>query len=285
MDDELLIADDGILAPVIGDWGEEKYKLISYYSRLFAVGMSKLWKNRVYIDLYAGAGRAKIRNTERFVDTSAVLAYKPDIPFTHYIFSDMCERRLEALQTRVLKIAKPAQVKFIQGDVNSTIKSIISHIPQHSRGNNVLSFCVVDPFNMNAFAFKTIEALSSKIVDFLVLIPSFMDGNRNLKYYLPTSSTQVESFLGDPNWRIEWAKTPSQSAPSSFGYFVLKQFCKRMEALGYLDGCKDAVLIKSDKGIPLYHLAFFSKSPKGMEFWKKTKDGTSPQQDFLSTLG
>ncbi|MGD9950423.1 MAG: hypothetical protein AB7U29_18380 [Desulfobulbus sp.] len=67
-------ADDGLYIPEIGSWGIHKYKLVQGYSQLFATSMKLKWDYRVYIDLFSGAGCARIKNTSRVVWTSSLLA-------------------------------------------------------------------------------------------------------------------------------------------------------------------------------------------------------------------
>ena len=51
--------DDGLETPKIGIWGLEKYRLISCYASMFSNTMANKWDCIVYLDLFAGAGRAK----------------------------------------------------------------------------------------------------------------------------------------------------------------------------------------------------------------------------------
>lgn len=55
--------DDGRVCPKVGKWAEEKHALVSFYAKLFSTGMKDKWDERVYIELYAGAGYSKIRDT------------------------------------------------------------------------------------------------------------------------------------------------------------------------------------------------------------------------------
>jgi three-Cys-motif partner protein len=58
--------------------------------------MKNKWDCRVYIDLFAGAGRVKIKNSQRVVDSSPFLAL--DIPdkFDLYLFCDKDSAQLKA---------------------------------------------------------------------------------------------------------------------------------------------------------------------------------------------
>ena len=55
------------ITPDIGSWGEEKYRHVALYSSLFVKSMRNKWDCLVYIDLFPGAGRARIRSTARIV--------------------------------------------------------------------------------------------------------------------------------------------------------------------------------------------------------------------------
>src|SRR5438105_2170269 len=54
------LKDDGLHAPEVGRWAEQKYRLVATYAGMFATGMKKKWEKRIYIDLFAGAGRSRI---------------------------------------------------------------------------------------------------------------------------------------------------------------------------------------------------------------------------------
>ena len=93
----------------------------------------------------------------------------------------------------------------------------------------VLSYCVLDPYKMGDLRFATLERLSSIFVDFLVLIPSYMDAHRNEALYTSPTNTAVEDFLGNPNWRDDRA-----SSRGEFGTFIVDQFGRSMQRLGFL---------------------------------------------------
>jgi len=64
---------DGLPAPEIGGWGEEKYRHVQLYSSLFARSMRRKWDALFYLDLFAGSGRSRIRGTARIVNASPLL--------------------------------------------------------------------------------------------------------------------------------------------------------------------------------------------------------------------
>src|SRR5438132_9253828 len=95
---DALAHDDGLVAPDVGAWAEEKHRLVSLYSTLFSSGMKAKWSNRIYVELYAGAGYSRIRDTPKFIFGSPLLALKVKDPFDKYIFCEEKPKNLNALK-------------------------------------------------------------------------------------------------------------------------------------------------------------------------------------------
>src|SRR5262245_13158202 len=117
-------------------------------------------------------------------------------------------------------------------------------------------------------------------MDFLVLIPSSMDANRNERYYIQPRNKTIDNFVGGPEWRVRWSK--EKMSGKSFENFVVEEFGRAMQGLNYIDpGLKEAIMIRSDdKNLPLYRLALYSKHKLGPKFWKETKRYSNPQTGF-----
>jgi three-Cys-motif partner protein len=176
----ILEDDDSLFIPEVGQWADEKYKLVGGYCDIFTAGMKNKWENLVYVDLFAGAGYAKIKNTNKIRRSSALIALSTPAKFNKYILCEQDEKCFKALKDRVGRHFPDANVEYILGDSNRKIDDIINAIPKHSFEERVLRFCFVDPFSMN-LEFKTIEKLAQVgKIDFLILLALPMDGNRNL---------------------------------------------------------------------------------------------------------
>lgn len=269
--------DDGLCLPSVGAWAETKYRLIATYAQMFAVAMKGKWGARVYLDLFAAAGRARIKETETIVPTSASLALRARDPFDKYVFCEIDRESIEALERRARRDAPEQDLDFIAGDCNRQVDRIMDAIPRPRQGRTVLSFCVVDPCKLADLQFSTIRSLASLFMDFLVLIPSYMDAHRNIASYLRTGSTTVSDFVGDEDWRDHWPAFQSAGGPRDFGLFVVERFGQAMRDLDFLyDGLDDTVPIR-DKHLLLYHLAFFSRSERGRDFWRKARRSSIDQ--------
>jgi len=271
------LADDGLLTPPVGEWAEEKYQLVRCYADIFATAMKNSFECRVYIDLFAGAGRAKLRDSQKIVAASPLVVLDIRNPFDRYVFCDIDPENLRALQARVGRDFSVVQPAYVPGDTNLNVDAILSHIPQHSKSFRVLTFCFVDPFNVDNLKFDTIARLAGggRKIDFLLLIPSGMDAQRNWQH----DNNLNAAFLGNPTWREEWEQ--QQRARRSFANFFVDEFAKSMRRIGFRwGGIPSTRVIKNEKNSPMYHLAFFSREEIAARFWDECKKYTADQGSF-----
>jgi three-Cys-motif partner protein len=128
----LFVDDDDLFSPEVREWAETKYRLLALYDELFSTGMKNRWDQRVYIDLYAGAGYSHIQGTNKFLKGSPVIALTVTCPFDKYIFCEESDAPLNALEARIKRIAPSAQVMLIHGSCDSEIDKICAAIPRGS---------------------------------------------------------------------------------------------------------------------------------------------------------
>ncbi len=270
-------SDDGLETPDVGIWAIEKYRILNCFVDIFSTGMKNVMDKRVYIDLFAGAGRAKIRENEQVVGTSATIALSVKKPFDKYIFCEQDEKKLSALEKRIERDFKERKVVCLHGDSNELVDQIKKEIPTKGK---VLSFCFVDPFGIN-IDFETIKKLSKSIkMDFLILLAISMDANRNRDYYTSEKSDKLDRFFGGREWRVEFQKTKPRG--NKFRRFIMTEYIKKMKSIGYIDMKPSEITYRvTAKGnISLYHLAFFSEHPLGYKFWNEAKKYGTDQLDL-----
>ena len=265
IDDTVLVDDDKLPSPEVGPWAEAKHNVVSYYARLFSTGMKKKWDQRVYIELYAGAGYSKIRDKSKIIMGSPLRALSLPDPFDKYIFCEEDPELIKALEVRAMRIAPEADIVCVPGDCNERTPEILKAIPVGSKENRVLSLCFVDPCDIG-IKFKTIRTLSSRIVDFLVLLALGMDANRAYQHYVKPNSTKVAELLDSPTWRTDWTKAQSVGVP--FPRFLAEAFSRSMEAENHIhQPIYKMKEVFSDKNWPLYRLALFSRHERAYRFW------------------
>jgi three-Cys-motif partner protein len=274
------VADDGLICNEAGAWTEDKLRHVSLYSTLFSSGMKGKWNKRVYVDLYAGAGHTKIRDTSRIILGSPLLALGMKDPFDKYVFCEEDPRKIAALRVRVGRAAPNADVTYITGNCNALTEQILTAIPAGSRGDTVLTLCFGDPYDIG-LKFATLRALSVRYVDFMLLLAVWMDANRAYRRYVQEDATKVDEFLGSDTWRERWSKAQWDGA--LFPQFLATEFASAMQTSNYLPTPLHRMKrVKSDeKNLPLYYIALFSRNDLGHKYWDQVlKYGTDQQELF-----
>ncbi len=95
----------------------------------------------------------------------------------------------------------------------------------------------------------------------------------------------------NPHWlverpvgaRIEIYLVPAgvYALDDSFPRFLAQEFERRMIEIGYLEAGQNTKEFRStEKNLPLYHLAFFSRSKRGYDFWRKGTSYSTPQMSL-----
>ncbi|MGB9004228.1 MAG: three-Cys-motif partner protein TcmP [Candidatus Aminicenantales bacterium] len=273
------LEDDGLLTLDIGPWGIEKYRHVALYSSVFIKSMRKIWECLVYIDLFSGAGRSKIKGANRIIPGSPMIALSLDQKFDKYIFCERDKATFNALAERIKRNYREYDISIVNGDANSEVDKLLQLIPQPAKNFRVLTFCFVDPYSLDNLKFATIRRLSTRYIDFLVLIPSGMDAARNVdKYYRAPESTKLDAFLGRKDWR-ESLKIAEQKGIKKEG-FIIQEFSQSMRELGFKDpGLESPVPIYFDeKKLLLYRLVLYSRRELGNRFWREIKKSLDPQR-------
>lgn len=273
------IADDGSFCPEVGEWAEEKHSVVSLYAKLFSTKMKDKWNERVYLELYAGSGFAKIKHTSKVIAGSPIRALTLEDPFDKYIFCEQQPKELEALKGRVERMAPSRNVEYVPGNCNERVHDILAKIPEHSTNHTVLSLCFVDPFDIG-IKFETLRKLSERRIDFLVLLALYMDANRNIENYVKEEAVKIDEFLGSRTWRTDWKVRRQQGV--GFPQFLAEEFSNSMEALGYKPQpfYKMRAIRMPERNVRLYRLALFSRHPRAYSFWDQVLRYSTPQTEF-----
>lgn len=268
---------DGLTIPQVGQWSIHKWKLMGAYCNIFTKGMHKIWNQLVYIDLFAGAGFAQIKNKNKIYYSSSLIAMSTPIKFNKYILCEKDPKLLNALKIRVKKLFPDLNICYILGDANQKVSMIKKELPRYSKNNTMLPFCFVDPFSLNLH-FSTIYKLAQGLMDFLILLALHMDANRNLQYYIKNNSKKIDLFVGDPNWRKEFQQSVTDG--NAFVRYLAEKFDQNMIQLGYKKPEQKHHVRSSNKNLPLYYLAFYSKNKRGNDFYKKIKKTATGQTEL-----
>jgi three-Cys-motif partner protein len=268
---------DGYTYSETGEWSRQKHLPLWNYLRIMSTGMKDSFASRVYIDLYSGAGKAKVKGTSELLLGSPLLALAVPDAFDRYVFCEANSDLFTALSGRVAAQANGSKAMLVHGDAAKNVELILSAVPKLK----TLSFCFVDPYDLG-LPFDMIRTLAhERRMDFLVLIAAQMDGQRNERMYLRPESRKIERLLNDPDWRTKWGQV---SAHTKFATFLVERFTAAMVDIGYQSppaGAEPVRVETSDRGVPLYYLAFYSKHTRGYDFWKKSKKYATEQPDLF----
>jgi three-Cys-motif partner protein len=269
-----IVTDDGLYTPEIKLHSLEKIRLHNCYAGMFAAGMRKKWPQLAYIGLYSGPGHARVAKTGEVIETSALAVLRQHVGFTDYVFVDNAAECVQALRARVsnLGLGTERRVTILHGDVNESAAEVRRALPDFSHNRGLLSFCFIDPFDLQ-LRFETIRSLSDLRIDFLILLMLGVDARRNFARYInDASSTRIGDLIACPQWRSEF------QAGHNVVHFLFRKFDEAMKRIGYLSAANDthAVTI-AGMGVFQYVLAFYSKSEVGQHFWRASRASLSQQ--------
>lgn len=279
---DLSATDDGLLLREVGDWSKEKLHYVAGYMNMFTTSMRKKWV-LVYVDLFAGPGKSKVKDTGQLVKGSPLLALDLPYRFKKYIFVETAPKSLSALEKRIAAYRDQTDIHITGTDCNKAAAEIASLIPSDS-----LTLAFIDPKGCDIH-FATIKALAdSRRVDLLMTFPMGMDIKRNVDTaarHTGKDWTRFDHFFGSTNWRRTYL-----TALASGGWKVAIQktmefYKDQLKDLGYkeIKTPLEILIRETHTDVPLYYLLFASKNPLGTDFWKKIS-ATSPSGQIALKL-
>jgi three-Cys-motif partner protein len=267
---KLVRDEDGQPVRDVGAWSEDKLFFWHKYVQQTTTAMGQVWRNGLaYVDLFAGPGVCRIRDSTRRLPGSPLIAAHAPKPFRRIIAVEFdpllaaaCERRLQASPAASSSVV-------MRGDCNALIRQVIAALPK-----DALTLAFVDPEALDA-RFETIRALASVgRVDLLVLFADAYDIVRNVDEYERNPSSKLDQTLGaDSGWRDDWRKLQNRSGNNVRELFA-GIYQRQLRAIGYVQFGTKVIEFRSG---PLYRLVYASKHERGLDFWNKViakdKDG------------
>jgi three-Cys-motif partner protein len=260
---ELVEGDDGLPCEEVGRWAITKHESLCRYIDISS-GVRSKWLGptkggATYIDIFCGAGRARVRRTGEFIDGSCVAAWRESVrsraPFSQVFIADADDQRRAYAAERLKRAGAP--VIEVLGDATKAAQWLRLHLSSQS-----LHFAFLDPYNLGAFDFSVVEALSGrKYIDMLVHI-SKMDLQRNTGMNIRAQQSAFDRFA--PGWRE--AVDLSQRHPV-VRREVFEFWRKKVAALGIFPST-DMQLITGDQGQHLYWLTLAARHELAHKFWK-----------------
>ncbi len=93
--------DDGQYIPTVGQWSSDKHYYLARYMDAFTTSMREKWRNLYYIDLFAGAGIERLKESKVLEWGSPMLAARIRFPFSRLHLCEKSRVKHKALTTRM----------------------------------------------------------------------------------------------------------------------------------------------------------------------------------------
>lgn len=279
--------------PIVGRWASDKLERLRKYLAAYTTIMQKQrWaKGYVYVDAFAGSGRARIRESHstdptndifdlgrelrRDADARQVLDGSPRValdiepPFTHYVFIDRDPQRVKLLKSIEHEYKDRRKIFVRKGDCNTYLNNrLITNDKIDWRKWRGVVF--LDPFGMQV-PWTTIAGLArTKAMEVFLNFPVGMSIQRLLRrdgQFTPKQRGRLDEYFGDPGWFDEiYPKSPGLfgSVPSKAKDAeerLVNWYRKRLEnAFGHVSKPR---LVLNSHGGHLYFLIFAGPNATG----------------------
>lgn len=255
---------DGMPCGEVGVWAKVKHDYLRRYVKITSATRRKHLgqgtAGATFIDLFCGAGRSRIRDSDDWIDGSALVAWRASqessSQFTSIFVADKKHALRQTCCTRPTNAG--AQCREVPGDAAQAAAYLANNL-----NPSQLHLFFVDPYSLGALDFRIFRALSKlRRVDFIVHV-SAMDLQRNLPGSLSNGDDeQFDRFA--PGWR-EAVKPASD--PFEMRSRIVEHWRSLVSSLG-VHPSTHMKLVKSDQGQRLYWLVIVSKHPLAQTFWE-----------------
>lgn len=250
----------------VGVWAEhQKHSYLRAFIEATREARRK-FKTSGFIDLFAGPGKVRLRDTGEVCDGSPLLALNHEaVPFTHAVLCDLAAENVAALRHRTAQYRQ--HIEILHGDSNARIYDLVALLP---RG---LNLALVDPFGLGPLHFKTIETLAqAEKLDLFVNFPT-SDLRRNQALYLDSSNPVVARAIGVSDWR-------ERLGTGDIAIQAANMFVDSLTKLGYT-GAQNRMIKVARSGSELYRIIFASKHQLADKIWSSiTRNTPSGQRGF-----
>lgn len=276
----------------VGEWSAEKLDLLRCYlggnnQRGGFLPATTSAHRRYYIDLFAGPGEDKIRETGQVIDGSPLIALKAGPPeFTGLYFVDADPKNgasLEAHRDDFLG----RSVQIFCGDANVEVDHVLARL-----ATKYPAFAFLDPRG-SELRWETVTKLARhKLPTFpkieLFILFAYNQGLVRFMPYDPTKMVnhdELDRVMPDAmGWRRIYAQRVSgEAGPNDIRRAMLDEYVQGLKALGY-KYVPPPRLIATPGGHPLYFMIFASDHPAGgkiMEWCLRSVRDCRLQKSFI----
>ena len=239
------------------------------------------------MDLFAGPGRDRERETKEVVDGSPLIAMSLYPGFRRFMFVDLEEKCIKQLAHEAAKRGVDRLTNSIAGDCNLVIDDALKHVPLDGA-----TFCFIDPAGADAH-WATIAKIAEhkpkgqNRVELFILFPydmaivRFLARDESSEFMRRMGSKErVDAVMPDAKWMGVYkarnrGKITPREARRRFAYI----YWMGLKQLGYKHALSPR-LMTTPEGRPLYFLFFASDHEAGERImshvFRKERDETEP---------
>ena len=267
MHDLLPPSDDGFPADDVGEWSRDKHHFLWRYLDAFTTAMKKKkWSGLHYVDLFAGSGVVKLRDSKKLDWGSPLLAAQAPHPFDCLHLCELDDRKYSDLSERIARLKPASEVQLLLGDANDRVQDVVQALPKNS-----LSLAFLDPYGLH-LDFSTLRALAKRRVDLIIFFPDYLDALRNSEgVYRVDPNSNLDKVLGKG---VDWRTVKDHCSKDAWAEELTKLYVGQIQSLGYSQFEYERI---SGRGRRFYRLIFCSHSTTGATIWrnvaKKRHDG------------
>lgn len=270
-------SNDGFIIPEIEQWNVEKYRLIGKYIETFTQSMRERSEDMIYVDLTAGSGINKVKETGDIILGSPLIALSNPISFSKYIFCERETEQVQALKIRINKRFRRKNVVIFGRDVNAMTDKFSFYIPPNTGKYKVSGICLIDAFSMDVH-FEAIEALAKLGMNFLLVFSMPINQYQDYKHYNIEGKESLEKFMGAPMNQLEGLK--EANANEIYFRYLVKNYKSRIEALGYKTRGSFQPMSSTEMELPYYYLGYFAQNHSAEKMWKEVQKSTVSRSQF-----
>ncbi len=251
----------------VGPWTLRKLEYLQDYLTAFLNATSTVWRKggRIsYLDVFAGPGRLRSKEDGKTYDGSPLIAARFTPRISNFVFIEEDSASARSLQRHVELKGITAQARVVSGDCNVVIGQALNSIPS----GNLPAVAFVDPAKLN-LNWSTIAAIAlhkrPRRIEQFILFPWNMDANRffiedqDMGEVWSSAPTRLDHAMPDPwRWRSVYKDLQAGRLPREhLRRRVLYLYWRGLHDLGY-NYVANPKLVRSDRGVPLYHMFFAS---------------------------
>lgn len=271
MKNYLQSVDDGLYMRVYGPWTEIKLDYLARYIEIFETAMRDKWKNRNYIDLFAGCGKIKVKKSGRILLGSPLIALNTTHPFTGYHFVDKSKRYIELLEKRCAASLIRNRVSIYTGDCNIVVSEILNNLKPNN--NKSLNLAFLDPYGFELHWETVVKLASMKRMDLIIYFTQMGFTRYIREASLEEGQTAIDLFFGGREWREVYQRMQGKRGIQRA---MIDFYKSKLRKLGYSEVFQGGEELGSEplisdkkRNISLYRLLFASKHNLGHKFWEE----------------